>query len=318
MCSWTIEKYRKQDLHVWDNFVRSSRNGTFLFERGYMDYHADRFADYSLMAYKDGKLRALLPANIADESRLCSHGGLTYGGWITPMMHFDANDMLQLFDVWLEWCLKQGIKVIDYKTMPWIYGKIPAQEDEYALFRNGAVLTESNLSSAILLSEVRPFNTQQKRNLKRGEKSGASVVANVEAARFHKLLAECLAERHGVRPVHTADELELLRGRFPGQIKFFGTENGDVLTAGVCMFETDTVAHCQYIASTPEGRERGELTLLFSRLIEMYKETGIRYFDFGISNEDHGKVLNEGLLRQKSSLGGSGVAYNRYKIITGR
>lgn len=39
-----------------------------------------------------------------------------------------------------------------------------------------------------------------------------------------------------------------------------------------------------------------------------------RYFDFGTSNESHGLLLNEGLYRQKSSLGGSGVAYTRYVI----
>ena len=39
-----------------------------------------------------------------------------------------------------------------------------------------------------------------------------------------------------------------------------------------------------------------------------------KYLDFGISNEDHGRVLNEGLLRQKFSYGATGVAYRRYRL----
>ena len=51
---WEIKRYSDGCKDEWDDFVRDSRNGTFLFMRGYMDYHADRFADFSLMAYRDG------------------------------------------------------------------------------------------------------------------------------------------------------------------------------------------------------------------------------------------------------------------------
>ena len=65
----------------WDAFVRTSKNGTFLHERRFMDYHADRFSDCSLMIYEDNELVALFPANWdANEFVLYSHQGLTYGG----------------------------------------------------------------------------------------------------------------------------------------------------------------------------------------------------------------------------------------------
>jgi hypothetical protein len=79
------------DLHVscyspasqdsWDRFVRGSRNGTFLFLRDYLDYHADRFPDASLLVESGGRLRALLPATLCGEA-LVSHAGLTYGGFV--------------------------------------------------------------------------------------------------------------------------------------------------------------------------------------------------------------------------------------------
>ena len=46
-----LEPYSPDRAGRWDGFVRASRNGTFLIERGFMDYHADRFADASLMAF---------------------------------------------------------------------------------------------------------------------------------------------------------------------------------------------------------------------------------------------------------------------------
>ncbi len=92
---WSLERYAPSRASIWDTFVDTSRNGTFLLTRPYMDYHADRFEDCSLMAYKNGKLRAVLPANISGKT-LHSHQGLTYGGWITPVSHFDANSMLAL------------------------------------------------------------------------------------------------------------------------------------------------------------------------------------------------------------------------------
>ena len=74
------------------------------------------------------------------------------------------------------------------------------------------------------------------------------------------------------------------------------------------------VAHCQYIGATPLGKESKALTLLFEHLINEYQRLGFRYFDFGISNEDHGRYLNEGLVRQKSRLGGRGIAYNIFEL----
>ena len=59
----SIEIIQYNELHKeeWDAFVKTSKNGTFLFERDYMDYHKERFTDASLMIYNDNRLCALLP-----------------------------------------------------------------------------------------------------------------------------------------------------------------------------------------------------------------------------------------------------------------
>lgn len=297
---------------AWNEFAARSRNATFLFDRRYMDYHADRFRDCSWVALKNGKPAALLPANFTPEGVLQSHGGLTYGGWILPPGHIDGADVLEIFRAAIEEWGKKGIKKLDYKPLPYIYASQPSQEDIYALSRLGGRMTECSLSSAIDTRQWPGFNKQMRRHLKEAEESGVEIISDIDVREFMNMLEKCLKERHGVRPVHTAEEMERLHTLFPERIRFYGAYLEKELHAGVCIYDTGLVAHAQYIASSPTGREKHLLPLLFHRLIEEYKSR--RYFDFGISTEDHGKILNSGLLRQKFSYGATGLAQTRWEL----
>ena len=304
---------------VWDAFVRESRCATFLFMRDYMDYHADRFTDCSWMAYKGNRLMALLPANItttkSGTSTLHSHQGLTYGGWLLPQAHLDGADLIELWQRALEVWKERGVSALDYKPLPGIYCAQPSEEDRYALFRLGARLTECNLSEAVNLQAPWRFNTLQRRHLAKASKLDYDFIelGPSEVGAYMTMLSDCLAERHGASPVHSAAELTMLMDRFPENIRIFAVGHEGALHAGVCVYDTGRVAHAQYIATTPRGRELNLLTPLFHRLMtDTYAERA--YFDFGISNEDSGRYLNEGLLRQKFSYGATGVAYTRWLL----
>lgn len=313
MGDWRIVRYNESRCREWDEFVAASRNATFLFRRGYMDYHSDRFRDCSWMAYKGNRLLAVLPANIDESGILHSHQGLTYGGWVLPQAHLDGADLMSIFseacNVWRE----EGISQLIYKPLPFIYATRPSQEDEYALFRLGAQRIETNLSAAIDLRVGAKFNKLQRRHLSQASELNMEISECDNIPLFMEMLAECLAERHDTKPVHTAAEMQLLKSRFPDNIRFFTASIAGVPDAGVCVYDSQGVAHAQYIATTPKGRELNLLTPLFDYLIN--KEfADRRYFDFGISNENHGLVLNEGLLRQKYSYGATGVAYQKFII----
>lgn len=303
----------------WDGFVAWARNATFLFNRGYMDYHSDRFSDFSLMAYRNGRLAAVLPANRVEET-LHSHQGLTYGGWILAPAGLDTADIFRLWRRWLEYCLEEGVKTIVYKPLPSIYAVMPSQEDLYMLFLCGGVLEATDVASAIDLHHNPGFDKLQKRHLKKALPNFYGHIVTAEApgyiSLFHSMLSSCLRERHGAVPVHSLDELQLLMSRFPDKIRIWGafSDTATGMLAGVCVYETQMCAHCQYIATSAKGREMDMLTPLFEEMIEKYTEEGFRYFDFGISNEEGGRLLNYGLNRQKTSYGGSGVAYTRYRI----
>ena len=76
-----IVRYNVSNYRAWNQFVAKAKNATFLFQRDFMDYHNNRFQDFSLLVYKKNKLIAVLPAN-ALGNEIYSHQGLTYGGLI--------------------------------------------------------------------------------------------------------------------------------------------------------------------------------------------------------------------------------------------
>lgn len=311
----SISRYTPNFSAEWDALVQEARNATFLHRRAYMDYHSDRFSDYSLMARDgDGCLISVLPANrVGDE--VISHGGLTYGAWLMPTKRCDAVVMLEVMEQALAFMKADGVKTLRYKAVPNIYHSTPADEDIYALFRCGARLVECNISSAIRLSDVTPFDRGNKAAVNKAKREGIIVETDSDEWKaYWQLLNEVLRERHNTQAVHSLDEIMLLHNRFPEEITLnVATRNGEML-AGVVLFNTLNVAHCQYIASSTTGRELKALPLLFRHMIDRAQDEGFRYFDFGISNEDHGQTLNSGLLQQKARLGGRGVAHQIFQI----
>ena len=308
-----IIRYKASMATQWDEFARHSRNGTFMHQRNYMDYHSDRFTDCSLIATRDGKPCAMLPACI-DQETLYSHRGLTYGGWIVPLKHFDATVMLEAMDAACNWMVGNGIKRLVYKPVPHIYHRYPCEEDLYALFRHNAAIIETNISTTIDLTCPLALDRGNKSGANAARKAGIQVGPSEDWQGYWQLLSSLLDTRYGTRPVHTLDEILLLHDRFPENIRLYtATLNGELL-AGVVMYLSAPVAHCQYIGASPTGKDSKALTLLFEYLIAEYTKPGYRYFDFGISNEDHGRYLNEGLVRQKSRLGGRGIVYNTFEV----
>ena len=305
----TIEKYSQQFKQEWDAAVRNSRNGTFLHLRDYMDYHSDRFTDFSLVARDGEKIVAVLPA-CREGNKLYSHRGLTYGSWLVPLRHFDVTTMMAVWDAAMEFLQDEGVKEIIYKPVPHIYHRYPCEEDLYALFRAGGALTESNISTTIDLDEPLPFDRGNKRNVNLAHKSGVEVAESCYWQGYWEMLDALLMEKYNRHPVHSLDEIKLLHSRFPENIKLYTAKLDNELLAGVVMYYCgNEVAHCQYIASTEHGRELKALTLLFDYLIKESSQAGFRYFDFGISTENGGLYLNEGLVRQKCRMGGRGIVY---------
>lgn len=306
-----IKKYCAEDKDVWDEFVDNSKNGTFMLKRDYMDYHSDRFVDNSLMFYEDDKLIALLPASKhGDELR--SHGGLTYGGIICGEK-MKQHTMLECFSSLKDFMIQANLKKLIYKTIPHIYHSAPAEEDLYALFVNNAKLFRRDVSTTIDLQNIFKMPKGRKAQISRARREGVIIEETDDFVAFIELENKVLQEHHQTKAVHTADELKLLKNRFPEQIRLFGAFFEGKLISGALIFEYSMLAHTQYMASDEKGREIGALDLLIATLIDKYKNNK-KYFDFGISTEDGGRYLNNGLISQKEGFGGRAIVYDFYEL----
>ncbi|HXH38469.1 MAG TPA: GNAT family N-acetyltransferase [Thermoanaerobaculia bacterium] len=307
-----IERYTARDRDRWNAFARSSRNGTFLFDRNYMDYHADRFIDHSLLVSDDGgKLLALLPAHALDD-RLVSHGGLTYGGFIVDD-HMTASLMLDLFRDAAHAIRTSGFRTLVYKSIPHIYHRLPAEEDQYALFRAGARVVRRDHLAVIDYRASAGRQERRQRSVRKAEKAGLAIRETEDFDAFWAILAANLSSRHGVQPVHTVGEMALLKSRFPDRIRLFSACEGDEMRAGVLTYVSDFVCHAQYIGSSDEGREQGALDLIFDDLIGRFSAVS-RYFDFGTSTERNGTFLNTGLSDFKEGFGARTVIHDHYEL----
>jgi hypothetical protein len=292
--------------------VRGSRNGTFLLERRYIEYHSDRFQDHSLVIEEDGNPIAVFPATVSKDS-LVSHSGLTYGGLIYGRGMRAANALDSLSSV-LSYARAQGLKKVYYKPVPTIYHIMPAQEDLYALFRFGAILVRRDISSSLDMRNRYTISKGRKACISKVRKSGLHVEKSDDFHSFMQIKEEFLASRHRTRPTHTAVELRSLAAQFPDNIQLYITSlNGEML-AGMVVYKTSTVCHAQYIAVSETGKKIAAGDALTQYILEYVANTA-HWFDFGISTTNEGHFLDENLVANKESWGARATMYDHYEIV---
>jgi hypothetical protein len=304
--------YTKDRKNLWNEFVKNAKNGHFFFQRDYLEYHSDRFEDFSLMVFDDAdKLIAVLPANIKD-GILYSHQGLTFGGFLADDK-MKTETMLKIFE-YLKVSLKsQNIEKIIYKCIPYIYHRKPSEEDRYALFRNDARLIRRDITTTIDLKNKIPYQEQRSRAIKKAIKNDLIFERSKDFDGYWKIIEEILRSQHGAKPVHSLEEIKNLAFLFPENIKLFVATKDNRIFGGVLIFENEQIVHTQYLANSSEGRNLGALDFVIDRLInEVYRNKN--YFDFGTSNEDEGRYLNTGLMAQKEGFGARAVAHDFYEL----
>lgn len=304
-----IEIYNPKHGNRWNQFISNAKNGIFFFHRDYIDYHS-KLKEYSLLISKNRRLVAIMPANIKDDI-LSSYDGLTFGGLLTTKK-MTMSLMLQIFQELKNYLKANGIKEVIYKAIPYIYHSYPAEEDLYALNINKARLIRRDVSSTIFMDGKIRFDRNRRNNIKESKDHGLKIKESEDYATFMDILSKNLLRKYGVKPTHTAAEISLLASRFPDNIKLFTAELDDEPCGGVVMYDSKKVAHAQYATSTKAGLEMRANDLIYDFLINHYYKDK-NYFDFGISTENNGLYLNEGLIDYKERFGARAVVQDFYK-----
>lgn len=307
----TIRRYEHTDEKAWNRLVASARNGTFLFQRAYMDYHADRFNDHSLMFVLDNQLLAIMPAT-EHGRQIRSHGGLTYGGLIFDH-RMTTELVLQCFYCLCLYFNDLGFETLKYKPVPHIYHVKPAEEDLYAIFRCGGNLIARGPSAAIDLHNTEMPGKKQN-GAKRGLRMGLTIRKLEDPTRLIRLIDENLQTRHGAQAVHTPQEMCILTSSFRNNIEVLElVDSNDQLLGGSIVYVTTKVAHTQYMVINDAGRPLRGMDVLIMYMMDRYSKI-CRYLDFGISSENDGLFLNTTLMAQKEGFAGSVICYDAYQI----
>ena len=314
MKNFSVRLYKKEDFNIWNSFLTDAKNSTFLHHRNFMEYHSDRFFDFSIMVFDADVLIATLPLNRVD-SIVYSHEGLTYGGLILRSNE-KLSSVLGIFKNILQFLEQNLIKKIVFKLIPSFYCDAFSDELEYCLYTSDAKLDRIDSLSTLNLQQPYIISKTRKESIRRGIKNNLKIVEEQNFDSFwHSILIPNLEQKHQVNPVHSIKEITYLKTMFPDNIRQFNVYDGAEIVAGTTVFVSKNVAHPQYISGNSAKNALGSLDYLYHHLItEIFADKS--FFDFGISNENCGKNLNKGLLFWKESFGAQTVAQRFYSVET--
>ncbi len=306
--NYTVKKYTKEAYSSWNDFIKNSKNGTFLFHREFMEYHADRFQDFSVMIYNDKTLIGLFPANIVDNI-IYSHQGLTYGGLLL-LDSIGGEKVRNILFAIVNFYKKNQIQTIFIKSIPIFYHTKPAHEFTFFVSDLGGNIYERHLNLAIDYRLPLRIHKSKLKNYEKRKNLGFSIEETLDFSGFwNKVLIPRLAKKHKTLPVHSLEEISLLKNKFPEFIKQYTIRLEGRILAGITIFISNQVVKSQYGAVTNEGEKHRALDFLFISLIKKYKELEFVFFDMGTVTED-----NFGLLKQKEELGCEIYTQDFYRV----
>jgi len=311
-----VRPFSADSARQWDDLIARSFAGTFLHSRRFLSYHGDRFRDLSACMYDAGHLTAVFPAaaDSGEEACATSHPGATYGG----LMHdggLQGNRMIEALAKLREYYARLGLRRLRYKAVPRMYHRVPAEDDLYGLFRVGARRYRCDLAAVVDLGSRLAPSKRRKRCLKAALASDVLVQEGSERlAEFWALLEDNLARKFRVRPVHTLEDIQVLLGRFPDQIRLVTAVAAEQIVAGLLLFAMPTAVHTQYICASEMGYALHALDAVIEHSIAAASIGSARWFSMGISNEANGWVLNDGLYRFKAEFGAGAVAHEFYEL----
>lgn len=313
MTKFTVKKYDQNDYKIWNDFIAQAKNATFLFHRDFMEYHKDRFEDFSLLVYQDEKLISILPANKVANA-IYSHQVLTYGGLVS-IAKVKGEKVEAVLDAILYFLKENSFETFYYKPIPNFYFPEGNNEIDFFLFKRGAVLDRKEMNLAVNLELPLQISKSKLKHFRRIEDLDLDIMEEEDFNPFwEKILEPRLLEKFNVKPVHTKEEILLLKQNFPENIRQYSVYQNDEIIAGITIFETENVVKSQYGATSKKGEEFRALDFLFINLIEKYKRKGKRFFDMGIVNEENESGYHSGLLKQKEELGCTVYNQDFYKI----
>jgi hypothetical protein len=263
-----------------------------------------------------GRLVGVLPTaeDPHDPTTVVSHPGITYGG-IVHDGSLRGERFIEALGLVTNQLSDLGYTRFRYKTIPWIYHRHLACDDSYALFRLQGQRSRCELTATVDLEHPAKPSHGRRTGLQLSSRAGVEVYFGWEyIAEFWHVLEANLAERFGAAPTHSLAEINHLHDLFPEETGLLVARVGSEIVGGALLFITTTVLHTQYLASTKEGRVTSALDPIINKAADIARERGCRFFDFGTSNTEQGRGLNQSLYEFKLSFGAGGAVHEEFEV----
>lgn len=309
---YTVKRYCSDDFALWNDFISQANNATFLFDRNFMEYHSNRFQDFSLLVFEDDILQAVVPANYKD-NQFFSHQGLTYGGFVFRN-EFPLGQIEVVLSETFNFLQSHGFVQLVIKAMLPFYAPDFLGEMQQVLSNKQAEIIGQKMNLAIDFQSDYTISKSKLKHYRRLQSEALVVKKESDCTVFwQEVLEPLLQEKYQTKPLHSLTEINSLQSKFPNNIEQYNVYRDGEILAGITLFKTATVIKSQYGATTENGKKFRALDYLFLYLIDFFK-ADYHYFDMGTVDDNSELGYNEGLLNQKKELGCSVYSQNIFQI----
>jgi len=318
-----LHKFRDDLEEIWDDFVYTkAKNSTFLHSRKFYNHNQlNKVDDCSLLFLKKNKVIALFPAILSesdDDKVLYSHKRSTYGGFIFSN-EISIADLDLVLTLLIDYVKAESISQIIVRPTFSIYHKTLSQEIDYLIWKNGFSIKSRELELAIdlRLDIENLYADSTKRSIKKAMKAGVMVQESEDLKSYWKILEKNLAEKHQTSPVHSIQDINLLRTLVGKEkLRLFTATLDENIIAGILTFvANENVLHAQYIAFDNAFQDFRPLNAVIDHIAKKAKEEQFSYFNLGMVTEPGGHEFNEGLCRFKEGFGARGVLRETMQLI---
>lgn len=317
----TLRPYTGIDAERFDAFVSSSRNGTIFHTRRFLSYHSEsRFQDHSLLFFDGETIVGVLPAAQKDGILVC-HPGASYGGLVegADASVADTGVMLRALFDYAKAQKFFGISML--RLPPASVQKQYAEDQLYWYFQQGYQLTRVEMDGAIDLTDLQKdtvlesFTGKCRNMVRQAERAGIQVRLSNDFATFWPILEGVLHGRHGTKPTHTLAEILRLHELLPDGFRLLAAYKGDTMVGGIVLVTLHQMAlYTLYMAQEYSAQKDHPMHMLLTEAVRLGIVEKRSVLHLGVSTEDGGKTINEGLFFFKESFGCRPVRRESWEI----
>ena len=278
-----IIKY-DENVHksIWDNFVKSSNNGTIFHLREFLNYHQSRqFNDCSFIFKEKDKIQGLFSGAVVNNI-LHSHPGASFGGFVHNDLSFEISN--QMIDMLITEAQNKKLNEIVIIPTPFVYYQNYHEVIEYCLYNKGFKDIEYYISSFVDLDNnlIEQMHSRKKRYIKKFENQ-VKVKLSEDLDSFYPILIEN-KKKHNATPTHSLDELKLLINKFPDQIKLLLTFKDDKVIGGALNFITNNHTCILFYNMIDYDYQNMQIaSIQIYESLKWAKKINLRFFDIGVS-----------------------------------